>query len=410
MKDPLSQFTDSPDAHESKDDVSSDPLQQLPRRHFTLNRNIWLPIVIVIVLIVPLAWFGGKRLYDAFSFHRWASRNTNSLQQNLNTFIDDGKVDFSDPNALAAYANMHDASVNDVKYYVQYLRIFYLGMALLDYRTLHGGFPDSPNVLERSYDATIAACTTQRVTCQLSKLATPLEDISSTDIYTNDTFPYTLTNNDFTLTYTMGSCGNDHCKDLTDLFVQGTNTMTSTDLSIEKPGISGKIFPNTNTDTNANKNANLNVNSGTNTNDATSDRDGDGLTDSAEINVFHTDPNKKDTDGDGYDDNIEVHGGFNPNGTGTLTYSGGEWSSCVNLEAGTSCTVYCSLVGKTCINKGTAENLQNAPAEFQNSSGRETWGSELTCQNQDRSKGGMSSGGCDDMFAYPQQGVRCFCI
>ncbi len=36
------------------------------------------------------------------------------------------------------------------------------------------------------------------------------------------------------------------------------------------------------------------------------DSDGDGLSDSSEVNIFHTDPHKKDTDGDGLSDREEV--------------------------------------------------------------------------------------------------------
>jgi hypothetical protein len=39
---------------------------------------------------------------------------------------------------------------------------------------------------------------------------------------------------------------------------------------------------------------------------ALKDSDVDGLTDDAEIHVYHTDPNNPDTDGDGFDDGYEV--------------------------------------------------------------------------------------------------------
>lgn len=42
------------------------------------------------------------------------------------------------------------------------------------------------------------------------------------------------------------------------------------------------------------------------------DTDGDGLSDSAEINVYHTDPKNPDTDGDGVSDGDEVRNGYSP--------------------------------------------------------------------------------------------------
>lgn len=46
------------------------------------------------------------------------------------------------------------------------------------------------------------------------------------------------------------------------------------------------------------------------------DSDNDGLSDSDEVNKYHTDPNKVDTDGDTYPDGQEVKMGYNPLGNG----------------------------------------------------------------------------------------------
>lgn len=48
------------------------------------------------------------------------------------------------------------------------------------------------------------------------------------------------------------------------------------------------------------------------------DTDGDGLTDGAEVNVWHTDPLNPDTDGDGHPDGMEVYYGYDPLGPGKL--------------------------------------------------------------------------------------------
>ena len=48
------------------------------------------------------------------------------------------------------------------------------------------------------------------------------------------------------------------------------------------------------------------------------DTDSDGLIDSSEINVYHTNPLNADTDGDGFKDGVEVRSEYNPLGPGKL--------------------------------------------------------------------------------------------
>ncbi|MDA0208397.1 MAG: hypothetical protein O3B64_03280 [bacterium] len=45
---------------------------------------------------------------------------------------------------------------------------------------------------------------------------------------------------------------------------------------------------------------------------SSNDFDGDGLVDSAELEIYGTDPRNRDTDGDGYSDHIEIESGFDP--------------------------------------------------------------------------------------------------
>jgi lipoprotein-anchoring transpeptidase ErfK/SrfK len=42
------------------------------------------------------------------------------------------------------------------------------------------------------------------------------------------------------------------------------------------------------------------------------DTDGDGLSDTAELTVYHTNPNLADADGDGYADGLEIQNGYSP--------------------------------------------------------------------------------------------------
>lgn len=68
------------------------------------------------------------------------------------------------------------------------------------------------------------------------------------------------------------------------------------------------------------------------------DSDGDGLSDAAETDIYHTNPNNPDTDGDGYTDGDEIRGGFNPLGTGTLAdaVSGKDLTAIQKSIAGTA--------------------------------------------------------------------------
>lgn len=48
------------------------------------------------------------------------------------------------------------------------------------------------------------------------------------------------------------------------------------------------------------------------------DSDGDGLSDYAEVTIYHTNRYSRDTDRDGYADGVEIAHGYNPNGKGKL--------------------------------------------------------------------------------------------
>ena len=55
------------------------------------------------------------------------------------------------------------------------------------------------------------------------------------------------------------------------------------------------------------------------TSDRNFDSDGDTLTDTLEIETYHTDPTNPDTDGDGFWDGLEIIKDFDPKGEGKLT-------------------------------------------------------------------------------------------
>ncbi|MDD5728175.1 MAG: PA14 domain-containing protein, partial [Victivallales bacterium] len=88
--------------------------------------------------------------------------------------------------------------------------------------------------------------------------------------------------------------------------------------------------------------SNTNVNSG--------DTDGDGLSDSEEMNIYHTDPNKADTDGDGINDYEEIRiaftnpltADFNGGSTTLQTVSGNNYVSASAGWEKESASAYCA--------------------------------------------------------------------
>lgn len=64
MKDPLSQLNDLTGPGDRPGPGQQDPMRQLPRKRFSIDRNVLLPIVIVIVLIVPILWLTKVLILD----------------------------------------------------------------------------------------------------------------------------------------------------------------------------------------------------------------------------------------------------------------------------------------------------------------------------------------------------------
>lgn len=142
-----------------------------------------------------------------------------------------------------------------------------------------------------------------------SSIQYSLAQFNTTDISTNAPYGYSLEGDDYKLTYEIRFFEGmqDYEKDR---YVEGVNTATSKDVSLEKESkfeiqeIDGRSNANTNQNTNTSP-------------DPTTDTDQDGLTDVQE-ELYETDPAKADTDGDGFSDKMEIDNGYNPNGAGKL--------------------------------------------------------------------------------------------
>lgn len=158
------------------------------------------------------------------------------------------------------------------------------------------------------------------------------DGVNFTDVYTKKPYTYKKNGEDYTLTYTIKLT-----KDVTDYdkdtYVDGLNTATSADVSIEKV----TTYEKQQQEQATKKTTNTNLNTNTSTlspygnywsetyaclNAAptkTADADKDGLSDYDEVYKYITQPCLSDTDNDGYSDKTEVDGGYNPNGTGKAT-------------------------------------------------------------------------------------------
>lgn len=139
---------------------------------------------------------------------------------------------------------------------------------------------------------------------------TMLDSLSTTDVYTQQPYPYTPTDGDYRLTYEFR-----YYAGISDTikaeFKDGDNTITSNNSS-------DILDIDDDTTTNSTTNS---VNSNTNTAilDTTTDTDVDGITDYEETNIYGTMLNLKDSDSDGFDDKTEICGGYNPSGSGRST-------------------------------------------------------------------------------------------
>ncbi len=155
-----------------------------------------------------------------------------------------------------------------------------------------------------------------------------------TDVFTKKQFGYSKDGSDYKVTYQMQIGDSEKYSYEKGVYAEGTNTMTSKDVSLEKESSSEKYTRehpvntnrNTNANVNTNGNANVNINSNVNRNtnvNSNVDADKDGLTDNEEVLTYGTLPYSIDTDGDGYNDKAEICGGYNPNGSGksTTTYA-----------------------------------------------------------------------------------------
>jgi len=138
------------------------------------------------------------------------------------------------------------------------------------------------------------------------------KSVNITDAYTGTTFTYTKDGADFKVSYQLHFGDSVESTYYKETYAEGSNTMTSKDVSLEMETSSEKYAREH--PVNTNSNTNVNTNSGIL--DTTTDADSDGITNYEETNLYLTNPNLEDSDGDGFDDKTEICGGYNPNGSG----------------------------------------------------------------------------------------------
>lgn len=162
------------------------------------------------------------------------------------------------------------------------------------------------------------------------------DGINVNDVYAGKSYGYGKDGEDYKLTYQLKITG-DVSSYQKEYYVDGQNTATSKDSSIEKESSYEKSQREREEQLkNQNTNASSTITNTTNTNTSTTwsalypclaaapvynstrDIDVDGLNDYRELYLTLTDPCKPDSDADGFNDGKEVDDGYNPLGTGTL--------------------------------------------------------------------------------------------
>lgn len=135
--------------------------------------------------------------------------------------------------SLAIYFRGNDT--DDARHVVQVLHIELLQQALIGYRGIHGSFPSALTAVDTEWPAIQAYCLVHQSTCNggtMRLLAAPI----LVDVYTNRTYVYATTADNFTVRYFLSGCGSQtYCHNDNQVFVVGTNTMSKDQLSLEKP-------------------------------------------------------------------------------------------------------------------------------------------------------------------------------
>lgn len=351
---------------------------QKRKHHSSRRRHIVILCAGIFIIggIVLGYWF-----WKVVPFQHRLNRDVNSVARNVAELLNvNGSTIIQSHEQFQALATLWDVSIHDATAHIQFLRLAYLYAALRDYRQTQGHYPDSLEELKGNFASLVPKCQSQHLRCFLQNLADPIEDFSITDAITGQPYSYQVASDDFRVTYEWRGCNAQFCNDYTSSLAQGTNTMTSTDVSLEQPGdIIGLLTPQSNSPSSA------------------TDTDADGLTDTQETSTYHTDPNKADSDGDGFADGSEIQNGYNPLGPGRL---GPEWTACVQLPAGQTCTDYCATIGKSCSNDGSSVLGHQA--------GTQIWGGESNCQSGG-TDGLSTTGGCTEPSLGSAYGIKCFC-
>lgn len=208
----------------------------------------------------------------------------------------------------------------------QYQRVEDLQNTLIGYAVLFDDFPESWEDLKDTSDEEIDAAQAKgnvntnktyfNIDYQADSLRNSLNNLNTTDFFTEKDYGYKKIEDNFEITYQipLDKVSEENKSEYPyNKFVDGKNTADKTHVSLEKKEEGGTSTPDLDLEAILEEGETVGKDD-----ESLEDPDGDGLPNFME-EIYQTDPNKKDTDQDGFDDNTEIENGFNPNGPGLLT-------------------------------------------------------------------------------------------
>jgi hypothetical protein len=338
------------------------------------------------------------------------------------------KVTIDKPSGAISYDEaerlLTGISVEAQKFQKQISRITSVRSALSEYKRYAGTYPESiislNDEIKRLRDECLAKEKEQPKNnnvngfvlenisgCSLG-LGSRTNTLSVTDVYTENPYGYAKDGEDYKLTYQL-KFADDIESYSKDSYVDGQNTATSKDVSVEKVTDYEKITANIDAVEATPTRADSDLDGLSNeeeaiykTNPNLVDTDGDGLTDFQEVKSYKTNPMVADTDGDTFPDGQEIQGGYDPNGPGKLAVALGAWTSCVSLDTVKTCSAYCQSIGKLCQDNGVTS--RGYPSR-----GAEAWLSSATCANSAQVVGAGQKN-CADVTDGGGARWKCFCV
>lgn len=120
---------------------------------------------------------------------------------------------------------------DDARHIIQIFRLQLLQLALLGYRGIHETYPDSLSPVVAEWSAIVDYCVAHQSVCNGAALRKDELPVI-TDIYTDTSYVYSSTSDNFSVRYFMTGCDSvAYCEGDEKVFVNGENTMTKDGIS-----------------------------------------------------------------------------------------------------------------------------------------------------------------------------------